>query len=126
MNLMRLDPFGTIQPPELDQDRDAHEFATQLLDHLDAGFQRAAGGDEVVDHQDPLARLDRIGVDLERVVSVFQFVVLGHRVAGKLALLANGNEAGIECPCQRGSEDEATGFGPDDQIDIGIPERIDQ
>ena len=49
MNRMGFNPFGPIQPPELDQDRDAHQFSTQLLDHFHACFQGAAGSDEVVD-----------------------------------------------------------------------------
>src|SRR6185437_16035440 len=57
-----------IPPPEeveFDGEAEARNLAPELLDELDACFHRAAGGEQVIHQDHPLARLDRILMNLE-------------------------------------------------------------
>ena len=85
---------------------------------------RAAGGEHIVEHKDMLAGRDGVGVDLDRVGAVFEVVLLGHRGAGKLARLADRNEADVKRVGHGGTEDEASSFDADDGVDSGVTPRI--
>src|SRR5690606_13019269 len=66
----RLDPTP-VQPPapaegvELDQEEAGGDPAAEAIDELAGRLGGAAGRQEIVDDQDPLAGDDRVGVDLQ-------------------------------------------------------------
>ena len=63
-----------------------------------AGRRRggAAGGEHVVDDQDPLAGMDGVAVDLELVGAVLELVLLAGDRPRQLAGLADRHEPGAE------------------------------
>ena len=71
-----------------------------------------------------LAGRDGVGVDLDRVGAVFEVVLLGHRGAGKLARLADRDEADTERVGHGGTKDEPSSFDADDSVDSGVMPRI--
>ena len=71
-----------------------------------------------------LAGRDGVGVDLDRVGAVFEVVLLGHRGAGKLARLADRDEADTERVGHGGTKDEPSSFDADDGVDSGVMPRI--
>src|SRR5205823_14690503 len=64
--------LAALQVHQLDQEAEAGDLAAQHLDQLAHRPGGAAGGDEVVHHQHPLAGQDGVLVDMEDVVAVFQ------------------------------------------------------
>src|SRR5215211_4778303 len=59
--LVALDPLPAFEELELDQGGDADDLAPQALDQAGRGPGGAAGGEHVVDDQDPLAGDDLVG-----------------------------------------------------------------
>ena len=96
---------------------------------LTARDRRAAGGDEVVDQDHPLALADGVGVDLHLVDAVFERIGDAHRLVRQLALLADRHEAGRELVRDRAAEDEAARLDARDLVDlaagIGMDELVD-
>ena len=92
-------------------------LAAEPLDQADGGRRRPAGGQHVVDDQDPLADVDGVAVDLEQVGAVLELVLLGLDLPGQLARLADGHEAGAEPVGDRGGDDEPPGLDADDLVD---------
>ena len=86
---------GPIQAAQLDQDRNPYKFAAKRFDQLTTGFHRAACGNQVIDEQNPLPRLNRILMHLEPVTAVLQVIVTGDGAKWQLARLAYGNETSI-------------------------------
>ena len=84
------EPVAALEEVELDQEREADDLALEPLDQLDRALDRAAGREQVVDDQDPLAGLDRVAVDLERVRAVLEGVLDGDVSAGSLPSLRTG------------------------------------
>src|SRR5664280_1304023 len=60
---------------EFDHKSQATDFCAQRFRHRGGGAGGAAGGQQIVADDNALARLDRILVDLQRVVAVLQFVL---------------------------------------------------
>jgi hypothetical protein len=56
---------------------------------------RAAGGEQVVDDQDSLARPDGVLVDLERVGAVLERVLDRYGFGRQLAELSDGDQSGV-------------------------------
>ena len=84
-----------------------------------AGRRRggAAGGQHVVDDQDPLVGMDGVAVDLELVAPVLELVLLAGDCPRQLAGLAHRDERGAERVGDRRRRDEAAGFDTDDAVD---------
>lgn len=74
--------------------------------------------DNVINDEDLLAGLDRIGLHLEEILAILLFVSLSLTRTGELALLAHGDEAGTQAQCQARTHQEATGLETDN--DIGL------
>src|SRR5450631_2030671 len=102
-----LEPVASLEELELDEEAQANDLALEPLDQVDRAADRAAGGEQIVDHQDPLAGLDRVAMDLERVRSIFERVLDGDRLGRQLAQLADRNEASVEQVGHRRAKDEA-------------------
>src|SRR3989442_9570170 len=102
---------------ELDQEADPDDAPPELVHQAGRRLRGPAGGEQVVDDDDGLARLDRIFMNLEYCRAILERVGFRNLLAGQLALLAYGNEAGVEQVGERPSEDEAARLDPDDQLD---------
>jgi hypothetical protein len=108
---------------ELDQEGQADHLAAEALDELGGRRCGAPGGDDVVDHEHPLARRDGIGVHLEVVGPVLEGVLLRTGLAGQLAHLAERDEARPQRPGHGRGQHEATGLDPGHQVDRLLRER---
>ncbi len=73
-----------------------------------------ARGDEIVDHQDPVTRLEHVGMDLDRIDAVLKGVILPDRLARKLSLLAHRDETDAEFDRDARAENEASRLDPRD------------
>jgi hypothetical protein len=78
--------------------------------------RRAAGGQQIVDQKDLLARPHRVGLDLDGVAAVLQVVGVGQGGARQLALLAHHDEALVEPQRQRRGDQEAAGFDAGEDV----------
>ncbi len=63
---------------------------------------------------------DRVGVDLDAVGAVFEFVVVAYGLGGQLAFLADRNEALAQRVGQRRAEDEAARLDAGDLVDLHV------
>src|SRR5262245_16654095 len=85
--------IGTaVQEGQLQQYGQSDDLASGAGDELGGGLGGTAGGQHVVDDQHPLARCERVLVDLDRLGAVLEVVGLVVGGRGQLALLAYGNE----------------------------------
>ena len=69
--------FQTLFTAQIEQVNDEcciGHFATQTADQFYGCFDGAAGRQQIVNHKDFIASLDRIDVDLQLIGTVFQFV----------------------------------------------------
>src|SRR4029450_9380929 len=103
---------------ELDQGGDADDLAAEAFHQAGRGPGGAAGGEHVVDDQDPLAGHDGVGVQLQGGGAVLQRVLLGLDLVGQLAGLADGDEAGAEVVGDRRGQDEPAGLDGDHLVDV--------
>ena len=87
-------------------------------DELGRRLGRAAGGDQVVDDQDALARPDGVLVDLDDVDAVFQRVLLADGLPRQLALLADRDEAAAQPVGDGAAEDEAARLDAGHRVDL--------
>src|SRR5918997_1344735 len=124
--LIAFDQLPAFEELELDQGGDADDLAPQALDQPGRRPGGAAGGEHVVDDQDPLAGDDGVGVQLQGGGTVLEGVLLGLDLVGQLAGLADGDEAGSEVVGDRGGEDEAAGLDPDHLVDVAAAEVDDR
>src|SRR5579883_810215 len=107
-----LEALAPAEIGQVDDEGGPDDPAAGLADELDRRRRGAAGGDEVVDEQDMLVLEDAVGVDLDAVGAVFERVILADRLPGQLALLAHGDEAGVEEVRHGAAEDEAARLDP--------------
>src|SRR4029450_4069793 len=63
--LIALDQLSALEELELDQGGDADDLAAEAFHQAGRGPGGAAGGEHVVDDQDPLAGHDGVGVQLQ-------------------------------------------------------------
>src|SRR5829696_6157446 len=104
-----------VGPPEVRKvyDEDGRcDVGPQLAQQPDRRLGRASGRDEIVDEDHPLARQERIAMDLHLVEAVFQRVADARDVARQLALLAHRDEPGRELVGDRAAENEAARLDP--------------
>src|SRR5260370_41404875 len=64
-HVIRLQPLAAVEKGQLDEECAFVNVSPRLLDELAAGVHRAAGGEEVVDQENPRARFHGVDVDLE-------------------------------------------------------------
>ena len=76
MQPFALELVAPVQRDELDEERQRVHFAAQPADEAARRLRGAAGREQVVDDQHPLAFLHRVVVDLERVGAVLEVVGL--------------------------------------------------
>ena len=75
------------QESQLDHEGQPGHPPAEPLDQPAGGRRRAAGGEDVVDDGDALARRDRVAMDLQGLLAVFERIGLGLGSPRKLAPL---------------------------------------
>src|SRR5262245_29016104 len=111
---------------QVDDESSTNHVGTELAQQFDRGFGRAAGGDQVVDEEHRLARLQSILMDFDDVDAVFELVFLTDGLGRQLALLADRYEAAAQTVSDRAAEDEAARFNARHRLDSLIGKRRDQ
>ena len=84
-----------------------------------ARLRGAAGGDEIVDQDHALARVDRVGMHFHFVEAVFQRIGNAHRGVRQLAFFADRHEASGDLMRHRTAENEAARLDAGDLVDLG-------
>ena len=88
-----LKPFAPAQIGQVNHERTAEDFSAQPFDQLDRGLGCAARCKKIVDNHNGFAGMDRIFVDFNNRVAVFQCIFLSDHRAGQFAFLEHGKEA---------------------------------
>src|SRR2546422_4445549 len=129
MERVALHLVATVEEGELDQERHADDVPPELLDQAERRGHRAARGEQVVDGEHALPRLDRVLVDGERVAPVLELVLDLDGLARELAELPYGDETRAQLVGERPAEDEPTRLDGDDDVDalflIAAREHVD-
>src|SRR3546814_3927631 len=85
-------------------------MAARSRHELDGGLRRAAGRNQVVDQQHARAFVNGVGMNFDRIGSIFKIVFLADGLPRQLALLAHRHETKSELMGNRTTENEATRF----------------
>src|SRR3989441_329399 len=111
-----LELVAAVEEGELDQERHADDVAPELLDQPERRGHRAARGEQVIDGEYALPRLDRVLVDGERVAPVLELVLDLDGLARELAELPHGDETRAQLAGERPTEDQPA--RPDGDHDV--------
>src|SRR6266702_3981820 len=103
---------------ELHGEAEAGDFAAKLPHQLHRRLHRPAGGEQVVDDDHALPRLDRVEVNLQRVGAVLQVVADARGLRRQLLGLAYRHEARVQPVRQRRAEDEPARLDTEHQVDL--------
>ena len=106
-NVERPELVGTAELGQIDDEARMGHLGTGAPEELHSRDGRAAGGNQIVDQQHPVAFIDGIGMHLDGIHAIFKRVVLTDGLAGQLAALADRHEADAERNGHRRPEDEA-------------------
>lgn len=90
-------PPATAEPPE-------SVLAWDKMHKMQV--KERTSGHDVVNDENSLTLGDGVALDLEEIGAVLLLVALSLELAGKLALLSDGNETSIETESERGTEQE--------------------
>src|SRR5262245_20463698 len=116
VNRVGLQLIAPAQKDQLDHEGDPDDRAAQLLDQAQRGGHGAAGGQEVVDREHPLAWLDRVLVHGQRVAPVLELARDGARPGRSLAQLADLHDARPQLMRDGAAEDEAARLHADHHV----------
>jgi hypothetical protein len=83
---------GAAQIREVDDEGSRHDLTARLTQEVDRGSCGASGRHKVVDQKQPVARLDGIGVNFDRIDPVFEGVFLADDAGRQLAFLRIGTK----------------------------------
>src|SRR2546427_1464895 len=111
-----LELVAAVEEGELDQERHADDVAPELLDQPERRGHRAARGEQVIDGEYALRRLDRVLVDGERVAPVLELVLDLDGLARELAELPHGDETRAQLVGERPTEDEPARLDGDHDV----------
>ena len=117
---------ATTQCIEFQQDGHGLDGRAALTQQLDRRVRGATRCEHVVDDEDALALVDRLGVDFHARRAVLEFVVDADHVAGQLASLADRQHSEAKLGGHGGTEDEATRLKTRDCVDATRVASADQ
>ena len=83
-----------------------------------SGDQRAAGGDQVIEHQHRVALAQAVGMDFEEGFAVFGLVALGQYVRWQFALLAKQDQRFVQLVGNDRTDQEAPGIHGADVAEV--------
>src|SRR5688500_4025719 len=113
--------LAPLQEVELDQERNADDDASELLDEVQNRLHRAARGEHVVVDEHAGAVGESIRVHLEGVLAVLERVAGADRLPGQLPGPAGCAEAAAERVGEGTAEDEAACLGAEDEVRLLRP-----
>lgn len=108
-----------LEEGDLEHEKIAHKVASELLHERASSGSRSTCSNDIIHNQDLLAGLDGTLLHLEEILAIFLLVRGRDTRAGELALLADGDEAGVELQGELGTEEEATSVQAYDDIRLG-------
>lgn len=73
-NALFFETLFAAEIEQVDNERSVSHFTTQTTDQFNGRFDSAAGCQQIVHHQNFVARFDGINVDLQLIGAVFQVV----------------------------------------------------
>ncbi len=76
------EPLRAADFRQVDDETGCHHFGPELTQQVHRGRRGAAGGDEIVHEDDPVAGADGIDMDLDLVGAVFEGVGRRNRLVG--------------------------------------------
>ena len=121
---------GAAEIGQVDDEARRNDIGADLAEQFHRALGGAAGGDEIVDQDDALARLDRVGMHFHFIDAVFQRIGDPHRGMRQLAFLADRHEAGGNLMRHRAADDEASRLDAGDLVDLqsrpGLHQFIDR
>lgn len=103
-----VDPFASIEERQLDQERGSLNVGAHLAQKRDRRCHGTPRREQVVQDHHPLSGLHGIGLNLDRVGTVFQIVTVGDRGTGEFASFAYHHEPAVKADCQGCRDQEAT------------------
>src|SRR5687768_13743532 len=110
-----------FRPPaqklQLDHRCCAYEVCAEAGGESGRGDERSARGQDVVDDQDAVVRVQSVVMDFQRVFAIFEDIFVATGGPGKLAGLANGDESSTEHLRDDAAEDESPRLDPRDLRD---------
>src|ERR1019366_8428938 len=109
---------AALEEVEFDREAEAGDLAAKLTHQLHRRLHGAAGGEQIVDDDHALSRLDRVEMDFEGVGSVLQVVAHAGGLCRQLLRLAHGNESSVQAVRQHRAKDEAARLDAEDQVDL--------
>src|ERR671916_198034 len=115
-DLVGLELVAAGEVGQFYQEGDARDGAAGVLDELAHGAGGAAGGEEVVGHEDAGALRDGVGVGFQGVRAVLQLVGGGDGIPRQLVWFAGEDEAFFGAVGQGRAEHEAAGLGGEDAV----------
>src|ERR1035437_2248102 len=115
---------AAVQEEQLQNHLDRLDAGSGALNQLARRLSGAAGGQDVIHDQGPLATYERVGVNLDDGASILQLVLSTVRLAGQLACFADGYEPDSELVGNSRAQDEAARLDTDDDVHVaGVPTR---
>ncbi len=109
---------------QINHERAKRNVAANLLDELHAGDRRPASGDQVVDKENALTRLNRIFMKFDLVLAILKGIALPDRPVRQLAFLPHGDETDGKLMRNGAAENEPTRLDADDLVDLISGERL--
>jgi len=115
-----LQSCPALQKHKLNQERHADYLAAQASDEINGGGHGAACGQQIVCHQDTVARKHSVLVNLKGVGAVLQGVRGAVRLIRQLPRLSDQGRSGVKLVGQGGSDNESSRLDANHQIDASI------
>ncbi len=121
-NVLAGKAFSAAEESQLNHEGDFEEVTSKTVDQADRGGSGPAGGEDVVDEEDPLTGANGVNVQGQGVGTVLEAVALLEGLERELSLFADGHDARPEPEGDGGSEEETTGVDAGDHVDLaGLP-----
>src|SRR5882672_1470482 len=121
---------GAAQFGEVDDETATEHFGACPLQKLDRGERGAAGRDQIIHHDNVVALVHCIFVNLDPVHAIFQRVILAQHLPRKLSLFAHRHKTNRQLMRHGAAENEAARLDTRHLVDahagIGLHQRIDR
>ena len=109
---------GASELGQLDEELNLKEVCAEFRNETAGGRRSAAGGEEVVDQDDPLPWLESVFMDFNGGLAVLQLVGSGPAAEREFALFPNGHESDAEFVGDNRAKKEAAGVDAGDNFGL--------
>ena len=114
---------AALEERELHEERSANDRSPRRLDQPDAGTRRAAGGEDIVNHEHTGAALQDPGVHLQLVAAVLEVVFDLDRLGRELPRLPHRDHADAELDRHRRGKQKPPRLHRRDRVDPRVAPR---